>query len=64
MSLEQLEDLKDEFMGFMQAFDNDDLPDDAWWCLLEECAQKFLDKHKIKYDSNSATYKFLIWRSK
>ena len=64
MSLKQLEAVKDEFMGFMQAFDNDDLPDGAWWCVLEEGAQKFLDEHKIKYDSNSATHKFLIWRSK
>lgn len=46
------EDLKDEFMGFMSANDHDDLPDGAWFHLLEQAAEEFIKKHKLKkFDS-------------
>lgn len=63
MSLKQLEAVRSEFVAYMSAHDMDDLPDGAWWQVLEDAATTFLEEHKIKYDSNSATHKFLIWRS-
>lgn len=57
------ERLKDEFIGYMQAFDMDDLPDGAWFAVLEEEAWKFMKRRNIKGDSNTATFQYLIWRS-
>jgi hypothetical protein len=56
--------LKDEFIGWMEAFDNDDLSDGAWFCVLEEGAEKFMKKFKIKSDdTNSAVHQLLNWRA-
>lgn len=53
------EHLYQEFMGFMGAHDNDELPDGAWWCTLEQAAEQFIAKHGLKADANSATHQYL-----
>lgn len=58
------ERLKDEFVGYMEAFDIDDLPDGAWFAVLEEGAWKFMKSHKLKGCENTAAHQYLIWRSK
>jgi hypothetical protein len=58
------EHLKDDFVGYMSVMDKDELPDGAWWCVLEDSAIEFMKEHKLKGDSNTATHQYLIWRSK
>ena len=49
MTTKQLsKDLQDELMGWMEAHDNDDLPDGAWFCMLEQAAEAFIKQHKLK----------------
>lgn len=52
-------ELQDEFYGFMKIYDNEELPDGAWWALLEEAASSFIKLHKLKVDSNDATHQYL-----
>jgi len=55
--------LKDEFVGWMEAFNMDDLPDGAWFAVLEEGAEKFGKKFNLKnLDTNDAVIQFLDWR--
>lgn len=54
--------LRERFKAHMAAHDNDDLPDGAWWAVLEEAAQKFLDTHRINkpwQDANSAAHQYI-----
>ena len=44
------ERLLPEFLALLDAADNDDLPDGAWWAVLEEAAAKFLVDHKLSDD--------------
>ena len=56
--------LHHEFVGYMAAMDNDELPDGAWWCVLEDTATSFMKEHNLKGCTNTATHQYLIWRSK
>lgn len=51
-----------EFVGYMEAFDNDDMPDGAWFQMLEDAATEFMKMNKIKGDSNSAVHLYLQQR--
>lgn len=52
--------LRDQFRAHMDAFNNDDLPDGAWFGVLEEAAQQFIDRHRIKWAcNNSAAHQYL-----
>lgn len=51
--------LWDEFIGFMGAADNDDLPDGAWFAVLEDSAQTFMGIHKLRGCNNSAAFQYL-----
>lgn len=52
----------DEFVAFMGAFDNEDMPDGAWWQMLEDGAEAFFKRHGIKGDPNSAVHQYLEHR--
>lgn len=57
--------LRNEFVGFMEAFNEmaEDLPDGAWFSVLEEGAGKFIKMKKLKKcDENDAVHQFLEWR--
>ena len=52
--------LRDEFKAYMEANDFYDLPDGAWFANLETAAQKFIDKHHLRFaDNNSAAHQYL-----
>jgi hypothetical protein len=52
--------LKDEFLGFMEAHDLDDLPDGAWFAVLEQAAESFIKEHKLKRcDENDLAHLYL-----
>lgn len=52
--------LHEEFKAFMQpTYDDDDLPDGAWFAMLEEEATSFMRHHRIKGDSNDAAHQAL-----
>lgn len=52
--------LLDEFMGYMNAADDDDAPDGAWFQILEDAAGEFMRMHKIKGDANDATHQYIV----
>lgn len=39
--------LREKFNAHMVAHDNDDLPDGAWFAVLEEAAESFMKAHKL-----------------
>ena len=52
--------LLSEFFGYMSAHDDDDLPDGAWFALLEESAERFIGEHALRNaDPNDATHQYL-----
>lgn len=52
--------LREKFIGAMQEADNDDLPDGAWFAVLEDAAQRFIDKHRLQFaDNNTAVHQYL-----
>ena len=54
------EDLIDEFMGFMAAHDNDDLPDGAWFQCLQDAAEFFIGLHHLKgFDENDLAHFYI-----
>lgn len=52
-----------EFIGFMDAHDHDELPDGAWFAVLETAAESFLTTNKIRGDANDAVHQWLNERS-
>jgi hypothetical protein len=52
--------LREEFKGYMEAiYHDDDLPDGAWFAMLEDQAESFMEMHKLKGDSNDAAHQAL-----
>lgn len=50
----------DSLVGFLEAFDDEDLPDGAWWAMLEEGAESFAEFNNLKnYDANSMVHEYL-----
>lgn len=48
-----------DFIACMEAADNDDLPDGAWFQVLEDCAESFMKTHHLRGDSNDAAHQYL-----
>ena len=48
-----------EFVLWMAANDMEDLPDGAWWAMLEEAAEEFMKNRQIKGCSNDAVHLYL-----
>ena len=48
-----------DFMGYMAAAENDDLPDGAWFAVLEGAAEDFMGTHRLRGCPNSATHQYL-----
>ncbi len=49
-------------MGWI--YDDDDLPDGAWFAMLEDEAQRYLDEKKSKYCNNTLVFDYLDWKGK
>ena len=47
------------FTAHMDAHNFDDLPDGAWFAVLEDAAQQFLDANKLRGCNNDATHQYL-----
>lgn len=53
-----------EFCAALDAADDDDLPDGAWWQMLEDTAAQFMKTHNLRGCPNSATHRWVEFRSK
>ncbi len=51
--------LTDEFRGYMDAADDDDAPDGAWFQMLEDAALDFMRLHKLRGDANDAAHQYV-----
>ena len=51
--------LTDEFLGYMSASEQHDVPDGAWFQILEDAARSFLRSHGLKVDANDAAHQYL-----
>lgn len=48
-----------EFLAHMDAADDDDLPDGAWFAVMEETAAAFMRHNRIKGCENSAAHQWV-----
>ena len=57
--------LQDEFIGWMDAGNDvaEEMPDGAWFSILENFATDFCKKHKLKLDENDMVHWWLNNRS-
>lgn len=51
--------LLNEFVAHMAAHDNDDLPDGAWFAVLEEAAEQFMAIRRLRGDRNDAAHQYV-----
>lgn len=51
--------LRDEFIGYVSAYDDDDLPDGAWFAIIEDQCREFMFIHKLRGDANDAAFQLL-----
>ena len=49
-------------MHTMNAANDDDLPDGAWWQTLEDTAEWFKNEYEHSYDSFEAVHAYLDWK--
>lgn len=49
----------EEFKSYMDAHDNDDLSDGAWFQMLEDAAQQFMNMYNIKGSANDAAHQYI-----
>jgi hypothetical protein len=47
----------------MDAHDHDELPDGAWFAILETAAESFMEANKIRGDKNDAVHQWLSERT-
>lgn len=56
--------LVDEFVGYMSVFDDDDMPDGAWFAYLELGGEQFIQKHKLQHcDGNDAAHQYIAYKA-
>lgn len=53
------DDMWADFCAVMATQVDNDLPDGAWWQVLENTAEFFIAKRGLKADANTATHQFL-----
>ena len=52
--------LMPEFTAYMDAHNDDELPDGAWFSVLEDAAERFIADKKLRgIDANDATHQYL-----
>lgn len=51
--------LLSEFRGYMDAADDDDAPDGAWFQMLEDAAHDFMAAHKLRGCANDAAHQYI-----
>lgn len=50
---------RDQLVGFMSAYDHDDLSDGAWQAMLEDGAKEFTKATGIQIDSFDAFHEYI-----
>lgn len=50
---------RDEFFACMTAANDNDLPDGAWFAVLEEAAERFMRANRIRGCANSAVHQWI-----
>jgi len=50
---------EDELYWFIDALNDDDMPDGAWWALLEEGAKNFNNEYGTDYDPFECVHGYL-----
>lgn len=55
---------KDELFYTLEASNYDDLPDGAWWQVLEDTVVWWNTENKTKYDPNTTVHEYLEWANK
>jgi hypothetical protein len=55
--------LFDEFCAALDAANDDDAPDGAWWQMLEDASSAFMRKHRLRGSENSATHEYIQSRA-
>lgn len=53
------DNLKDYFVGFMEASDNEDVADGAWWGMLEDAARWFCEEQGLEYTDCDYVHEYL-----
>jgi hypothetical protein len=48
-----------EFLAALDAANDNDLPDGAWWHMLEDAADEFMREHHLRGCRNSATHQWI-----
>lgn len=56
--------LRAEFIGYMESASDDDLPDGAWFQVLEDAAEYFAKLHGLKADANDLVHYYLAEANK
>ena len=51
--------LSDELFWFIDAHNDDDLPDGAWFAVLEDAVTYWNKKHGTNFDENEAVHAYL-----
>ena len=51
--------LENEFLCHMMAHQNDDLPDGAWFAVLETAAEDFISEFGLEGHRNDAAHQYL-----
>jgi hypothetical protein len=51
--------MTDELYYFIEAHDNDDLPDGAWWSVLENAVTYWNEKHGTNFDENETVHAYV-----
>ncbi len=55
---------RDDLIDYMGAFDMDELPDGAWFSVLEEGGKAFIKEFNVKgKDGNDIAHEYLNFRS-
>jgi len=60
--LKDYEHVPDGLEHFLEALDNDDLPDGAWWACLEEGVSVYNEVEGTKVDPNDGVHAYLARR--
>lgn len=57
--------MRPDFLAHMDAHNMDDLPDGAWFQVLEDAAAEFIKRNRLRFvDENTATHQYLRMKEK
>jgi len=54
-----IKEMNDELFWFIDAHDDDDLSDGAWWAVLEDAVRYWNKEHGTELDENDTVHEYL-----